>query len=135
MGALISALTSRLESSGERVMLTVVGYLAVMLLLVAAFIALVYAGATAVSQAYGPVVAALTVAGCAIVGALVIMVWLSMRRKRLARQARLRRGIEPATLTAATAVLPVLLKASPLGTLIAVAAAAYVISKASQRPD
>jgi hypothetical protein len=31
--------------------------------------------------------------------------------------------------------LPVLLKASPLGTLAAVAAAAYVISKASQRND
>lgn len=135
MGALISALTSRLESSGERVMLTVVGYLAVMLLLVAAFIALVYAGATAVSQAYGPVIAALMVAICALVAALVIILWLGMRRKRLARQARLRRGIEPATLTAATAVLPVLLRASPMGTLIAVAAAAYVISKASQKPD
>lgn len=135
MGALVSALTSRLESSGERVMLTVVGYLAVMLLLVAAFIALVYAGATAVSQAYGPVIAALMVAISALVAALVIVLWLGMRRKRLARQARLRRGIEPATLTAATAVLPVLLRASPMGTLIAVAAAAYVISKASQKPD
>jgi hypothetical protein len=135
MGALISALTSRLESSGERVMLTVVGYLAVMLLLVAAFIALVYAGATAVSQVYGPVIAALTVAGCTIVAALVLIVWLSMRRKRLVRQARIRRALEPATLTAATTVLPVLLKASPLGTLAAVAAAAYVIAKASQRTD
>ena len=136
MSELIATLTSRLESSGERVMLTVMGYLAVMLLLVAAFVALVYAGATAVSEAYGPVAASLTVAVCALVGALVLVLWLSRRRRVLARQARLRRSLlEPAAMSAAAHVLPTMLKASPMGTLFAIAAAAYVVSKASQRHE
>lgn len=136
MHELFSGLTERLEASGERVLLTVMGYLAAMLLLVVAFVALVYAGATAISQVYGPVVAALSVAAGAAVAAIMLVVWLSHRRKVLAQQALMRRAAQTSPLTSVAAVaLPMALKASPVGTLIAVAAAAYVISKASQRSD
>jgi len=136
MSELISALAARLESSGERVMLTLTGYLAVLLLLVAAFVALVYAGATAVSAVYGPVAAALTIAVAALSAALLLVAWLSHRRRLVARQNRMRRSVlQPTALNAASHLLPVMLKASPIATLVAVAAAAYVVSKASQRQD
>jgi divalent metal cation (Fe/Co/Zn/Cd) transporter len=135
MSELLSALTLRLQSSGERAMLTVLGYLAATLLILVALGAFAYAGATAISQVYGPVVAALSVAVGALVVALIIVLWLYQRQRRLARQLRMRRTLQPSVVNAATTVLPVLLKASPLGTLAAVAAAAYVISKASQRND
>ena len=136
MGELFSALTTRLESSGERVMLTLMGYFAVTFLLVAAFIALVYAGATAISQAYGPVAAAVSVAAVALLAALLVALWLNQRRKMQARRARVRRHLlEPTAMNAATHLLPVMLRASPMGTLFAIAAAAYVVSKASQRRE
>ena len=136
MQELLSALTMRLEASGERALLTALGYLAAMLLLIVAFVAVVYAGATAVSQVYGPVVAALCVAAGAVLMALVLILWLSHRRKVLAQQVLLQRAARSSALTSASAVaLPIAMKASPLGTLVAVAAAAYVIAKASQRNE
>lgn len=136
MNALVSALMSRLEASGEKVALTVIGYMSAMLLLVAAILALAYAVAVAVSDAYGPIAAALAIAAAALSGALAIVAWLNRRSKVLARQARLRRGMtEPAVMNAATHLLPAMLKASPMGTLVAIAAAAYVVSKASQQHD
>lgn len=136
MNALVSALMSRLEASGEKVALTVIGYMSAMLLLVAAILALAYAVAVAVSDAYGPIAAALAIAAAALSGALAIVAWLNRRSKVVARQARLRRGMtEPAVMNAATHLLPAMLKASPMGTLVAIAAAAYVVSKASQQHD
>jgi multisubunit Na+/H+ antiporter MnhB subunit len=133
MSELIHALTLRLQSSGERAMLTLLGYVALSLLVVFAFAAFVYAGATALTQAYGPVISALVIGGVSIVLALIVFIWLAMRKRKLRREMRRRQFVQPAMVGAATSVLPAMMRASPLGTLLAVAAAGYVLQRSTRK--
>ena len=133
MSELVHALTLRLQSSGERAMQTLLGYLAASLLVVFSFAAFVYAAATALTQAYGPVISALVIGGVAIVLALLVFAWLAMRRRKLRREMRMRRFAQPAMVGAATTILPAMMRASPLGTLLAVAAAGYVLQRSTRK--
>jgi hypothetical protein len=133
MGELIHALTSRLQSSGEQAARTVLGYLAVLLLLIFAFAAFVYAAATALTEAYGPVVSASVIGGVSVVIALLVIAWLGMRSRRLKREMRLRRLARPAVTGAAASALPLMMRASPIGTLLVVALAGYMLQRSTQR--
>lgn len=136
MSELIHVLTLRLQASGERAALTLVGYAAASLLVIFAFAAFVYAAATALTAAYGPVVSACVLGGVSLLLALIVVAWLGFRRRKLRRKMRMQRLAQPAMSNIATTALPIMLRASPIGTLIAVAAAAYVLQRASQRkPD
>ncbi|MDB5526094.1 MAG: hypothetical protein JWM58_3857 [Rhizobium sp.] len=134
MSEFVHALTLRLQSSGERAVLTLLGYLAASLLVVFAFAAFIYAAATALTQAYGPVISALVIGGISISLALVVLAWLAMRRRRLRREMRMRRVAQPAMIGAAASILPMMIRASPLGTLLAVAAAGYVLQRSTRKP-
>jgi len=133
MSELVHALTLRLQSSGERAMLTLFGYLAASLLLVFAFAAFVYAAATALTAAYGPVVSASVIGGGSLILAGIVFAWLSYRRRKLKREMRVRRLAQPAMAGVAATALPLMLKTSPIGTLLAVAAAAYVFQRSTQK--
>jgi type VI protein secretion system component VasK len=133
MSELIHALTLRLQSSGERAMLTLIGYLAASLLVVFAFAAFVYAGATALTAQYGPVISASIIGGVSIVLALIVFGWLAYRRRKLKRQMRLRRLAQPAMAGVAASALPLMMRASPIGTLLAVAVAGYVLQRSTQK--
>ncbi len=133
MSELIHVLTLRLQSSGERAALTLVGYAAASLLVVFALAAFVYAAATALTAAYGPVASACVLGGVSLLLALVVIAWLGIRRRRLRRKMRMQRLAQPAMANIAATALPLMLRASPIGTLVAVAAAAYVLQRATQQ--
>lgn len=133
MGEVIHGFSLKLQSSGERAMLTLIGYGAACALLVFAFAAFVYAAATALTAAYGPVASASILGGGAIVLSLVVFAWLAYRRRKLAREIRMRRLAQPAVAGMAATMLPAMMRTSPLGTLLAVAAAAYVFQRSTQR--
>ena len=133
MGEFLASYIVRLEASGERVVVSVIAYVVIAILLLVALGAFTYAAATAVALAYGPVAAALSVAVVALVAALAVIGWLGFRRRQAERERLARQAMQPALTGAVLQALPVALQASPLGTLAAVAAAAYVVAKASQK--
>ena len=133
MSELVHALTLKLQASGERAVMTLIGYTIAFLLVVFAFAAFVYAAATALTAAYGPVISASIIGGASLVLALIVIAWLGVRQRKLRRRARLQRIAQPAMASIATTALPLMLRASPIGTLVAVAAAAYVLQRATQR--
>jgi hypothetical protein len=136
MNELVQGLTQRLHASGERMLATLLGYFAVLLLLAFAFAAFVYAAATALTSVYGPVVSALIIAGASLVLALIVLAWLAHRRRKLRREMRLRRAAQPAqpiTAGLASTILPIMVRTSPFGTLLVVAATAYMLQRANQR--
>jgi hypothetical protein len=133
MGELIHALTLRLQLSGEQAVRTLIGYFVVLLLVIFAFAAFVYAAATALTEAYGPVVSATVIGGVSIVIALLIIAWLAMRSRRLKREMRMRRLARPAVAGVAASALPLMMRASPIGTLLAVAVAGYMLQRSTQK--
>lgn len=133
MGELIHALTLRLQASGAQAVRTLLGYVAVLLLLIFAFAAFVYAAATALTQAYGPVVSASVIGGVSVVIALIVMAWLAARSRKLKREMRMRRLARPAVAGAAASALPLMMRASPIGTLLVVALAGYMLQRSTQK--
>lgn len=118
-----------MRASGRLLAFSIAGYSALALLLIFAFAAFVYAAATALSQEYGPIAAALIIGAAALVLALLILAWMSYRTRRLRRQIRMRRMAEPALADVAASVLPMMLRASPIGTMVAIAAATYFMQR------
>lgn len=133
MSELVHALTLRLQMSGERATRTLLAYLAVALLVAFAFGAFVYAVATALTQAYGPVVSALVIGCVSIVLAVAVVIWLAVRSRRLRRERRVQRLAQPAMAGVAASALPLMMRASPIGTLLAVALAGYLLQRSTQR--
>lgn len=129
MGGLLNALTGRLRVSSQLLAVSAAGYAVVALLLIFAAAAFIYAAAVALSHAYGPIVAAVVLGAGALLIALVIIAWIAYRQRRLRRQIRMRRLAEPAMADLAAGLMPVMLKASPLGTMVAVAAATYFLQR------
>lgn len=133
MAELLRLLTLRLRAAGERTAVSALLYGGVALLLVFAAAALIYAAAIALSAEYGPVVAALVLAAGAILLALVFMLIIALRRRRVRRLARLRRATAPPDpMTMAASVLPSLIQRNPVGSLVAVAVAAYLLQRTNQ---
>jgi hypothetical protein len=134
MSELIHALTLRVQMSGERAARTILGYLAVVLLLVFAFAAFVYAAATALTGAYGPVVSALVLGGVSVGLAVIVVIWLAIRSRRLKRERqRMQRIAQPAMAGVAASALPLMMRTSPIGTLVVVALAGYMLQRSTQK--
>jgi hypothetical protein len=135
MAELVAALTGRIRASGQQMVLTLIAYGIIAILLLSAYVAFMYALALWIAAEFSPMVAALSIAIATLVIALAIVLWLKIRAGRLERRRmRQTRTTMSAGSTAAMAtVVPMMVRASPLGSLFAVAILAYVLSRAGQR--
>lgn len=137
MSELVSMLTGRIRSTTQEFAVSLTVYAIIGLFALTAYVALIYALGLAVSREYGPMTAALSIAGITIVAALAALLVLSLRARRVRRlrELRTRSTVAAGTSAAAAALVPMMVRASPVGSLVAVAVLAYVVSRAGQRRD
>lgn len=135
MSELVAALTGRIRASGQQLVLTLIAYAIVAILLLSAYVAFMYALGLAIAAEYSPVIAALSIAIATLVIALSIVVWLKVRGRRLERRRALyaRSAVNAGSTAAMATMVPMMIRASPVGSLVAVAVLAYVVSRAGQR--
>lgn len=134
MSEIVSSLTGRIKSSTHEFAISVAIYMIVGLFALTAYVALLYAMGLAISDVYGPMIAALSIAGVTILAALIALLFLQMRarRQRRLRALRARSAAAAGTTAALATVVPMMVRASPVGSLLAVAVLAYVVSRAGQ---
>lgn len=127
-------LKGRIQTSTHEIVVSVAVYAIVALLALTAYGALLYALGLAISNEAGPMVAALSIAGLTIALALIVLLYLKMRARRIRRlQAlRTRSAMSAGSSAALAAVVPMMVRASPVGSLLAVGVLAYVMSRAGQ---
>lgn len=137
MSELVAMLTGRIRSTTHEYVVSIAVYAIVGILVLTAYAALLYALGLAISDAYSPMVAALSIAGLTIVAALLAVMVLSLRARRIRRlrALRARSTMAAGTSAAAAALVPMMVRASPVGSLVAVAVLAYVVSRAGERRD
>lgn len=135
MSELVSMLTGRIRSTTHELAYSFVVYAMTGLFALTAYVALLYALGLAIAQEAGPMVAALSIAGVTMVAALIALLALRLRARRLRRlrALRTRSTVAAGTSAAAAAMVPMMVRASPVGSLVAVAVLAYVVSRAGQR--
>jgi hypothetical protein len=135
MSELIAALSGRIRASGQQLVLTLIAYVIVAILLLSAYVAFMYALGLVIAAAFSPIAAALSIAIATLVVALGIVVWLKMRARRLERRRAIhaRNAVHAGSTAAVATVVPMMIRASPVGSLVAVAVLAYVVSRAGQR--
>ena len=135
MSELVAALTGRIRASGQQLVLTLIAYAIVVILLLSAYVAFMYALGLAIAAEYSPVIAALSIAIATLVIALSIVVWLKVRGRGLERRRALyaRSAVNAGSTAAMATMVPMMIRASPVGSLVAVAVLAYVVSRAGQR--
>lgn len=134
MPEIVSSLTGRIKSSTHELAFSIIIYGIVGLFGLTAYVALLYAIGLAIAMEYGPVVAALSIAGLTLAAALVALLVLRMRRRRLRRlqELRMKSAAAAGTSAALATMVPMMVRASPVGSLLAVAVLAYVVSRAGQ---
>jgi hypothetical protein len=134
MSELVSSLTGRIKSSTHELAISVVIYAMVGLFALTAYVALLYAMGLAIAAEYGAIIAALSIAGLTILAALIALLVLKLRarRQRRLRELRARSAAAAGTSAALATMVPMMVRASPVGSLLAVAVLAYVVSRAGQ---
>ena len=134
MSEIVSLLTGRIKSTTHELMFSVIVYAIVGLFGLTAYVALLYALGLAIAADYGPLVAALSIAGMTMAAALVALLVLKMRKRRRRRlqELRMRSAAAAGTSAAMATMVPMMVRASPVGSLVAVAILAYVVSRAGQ---
>jgi len=135
MSELVAALTGRIRASSQQLVLTLIAYGIVTILLLSAYVAFMYALAFWIAYEFGPIVAALSIAIVTLVIALGIVVWLKVRsgREKRRRAFRAKATVSAGSTAVMATVVPMMVRASPVGSLVAVAVLAYVLSRAGQR--
>lgn len=135
MSELVAVFTRRLRASGQQLVVTLVAYCLVAILLLSAYVAFMYALGLAIAAEYSPLAAALSIAIATLFIAIAIVLWLKMRGRRLARRRLIhtRSAMNVGSTAAAATLVPMMVRASPVGSLVAVAVVAYVLSRAGQR--
>ena len=131
---IVSSLTGRIRSSTQDMMITLAIYAIVGVLGLTAYCALLYALGLAISAEAGPMMAALSIAGLTILLALIglLVVYIRQRRLRRLRDLRARSTASVGSSAAIATLVPMMVRASPVGSLMAVAVMAYVLSRAGQ---
>lgn len=134
MSELVSSLTGRIRYSTHEFAISLAVYAIVALLVVTAYVALLYALGLAIAAEYGAMVAALSIAGVTILAALIALLALQVRarRQRRLRALHARSAAAAGTSAALATMVPMMVRASPVGSLLAVAVLAYVVSRAGQ---
>ena len=135
MAELLALLTVRLRASGQEFVATLVVFCVVGLLFLSGYVALLYALALAIAAKAGPVIAALSVAGVTIGLALIVLLWQNVRRRRLQRIRAMQAtsAAMAGTTAAMVGLVPSVIKASPLGSLLAVGILTYFVSRSGYR--
>jgi hypothetical protein len=135
MSEIVALLTRRMRASGQQLVLTLIAYGIVAILLLSAYVAFMYALGLAIAAEYSPVIAALSIAIATLVIALAIVLWLKVRGRRLERRRAIyaRSAVNAGSTAAMATMVPMMIRASPVGSLVAVAVLAYVVSRAGQR--
>lgn len=135
MSELMAALTGRIRASSQQLVLTLIAYGIVAILLLSAYVAFMYALGLAIAAEFSPVIAALSIAIATLVIALAIVIWLKLRGRRLERRRAIhaRSAVNAGSTAAIATVVPMMVRASPVGSLLAVAVLAYVLSRTGQR--
>ena len=135
MSELVSLLTGRIRSKTGELVFSLVVYAIVALFALTAYGALLYAAGLAISREAGPMAAALAIAGLTALAALIALsvLWLRQRRLRRLRELRMRSSVAAGSSAAVATMIPMLVRASPVGSLVAVAVLAYVASRAGQQ--
>jgi hypothetical protein len=128
MDLLSAAVTQPLRRSARRASKTMAAFAVIGVLAMTAYGTLILGIGLALSARYGPITASFVIAAATAAIALGMLFWMQRRGRR-------KKPVAPANVAAATvaAMVPGLIAASPIGSLVAVAAAAYVISKARNR--
>lgn len=134
MSEILSSLTGRIRSSTHDFAVSLAIYGIVGLLVLTAYVALLCAMGMAIAAEYGALVAALSIAGVTILAAVIALLVLQLRarRQRRLRALRARSAAAAGTSAALATMVPMLVRASPVGSLLAVGVLAYVISRAGQ---
>ncbi len=125
MNMLSSALAHFASTTASRAAIPVMAFVVIGMLLGISFLMLMAAGGVWLAELYGPVIALLALAGVAVVAACIAAVWFYFWQKRAERR---RKSAQITSLLAVVA--PRLIATSPIGSLVAIAAVAYVLSKA-----
>lgn len=131
---IVSSLTGRIRSSTQDMMFTLAIYAVVGVFVLTAYGALLYALGLAISAEAGPMMAALSIAGLTILLAVIglLVVYIRQRRLRRLRDLRARSTASVGSSAAIATLVPMMVRASPVGSLMAVAVMAYVLSRAGQ---
>lgn len=134
MFEIVSLLTGRLRSTTHDIVLSIVFYGVAAVFGLTAYVALIYGVGSILSAEYGAPVAAFSIAGATLLIALIVVMALRLRQRRLRRLRKLRvRSASAAGTSAAMATMvPMLVRASPVGSLLAVAVLGYVMSRVGQ---
>ena len=134
MAEIVSLLTGRIKSSTHELAISMMIYGIVGVFGASAYVALLYAAGLAIAMEYGPLVAALSIAGLTVGAALIALLVLHMRKRRLLRlqEIRMRSAAAAGSSAALATIVPMMVRASPVGSLLAVAVLAYVVSRAGQ---
>ena len=132
---LVAGLAGRARLTGERLVLSIAAYIVVGILLASTYVALMIAMGLALAEVFGPIAAALAIAGVTLLTAVVVMLLVRWRDRRLAFRQRMlaQRNANAMPASAMAALLPLMMRASPVGTLLAAGAAAYFMSRATTR--
>ena len=135
MSELMAALTGRVRETSQQMVLTLIAYGIVALLLLSTYVASMYALAFWIASEFNPIVAALSIAIATLVIAFAIVLWLKIRTARIQRRRafQAKASINAGSTAAMATVVPMMVRASPVGSLLAVAVLAYVASRAGQR--
>jgi thiol:disulfide interchange protein len=125
MNMLSSALSHLVTTTASRAVIPVMAFAVIGVFLGISFCLLMAAGGVWLAELYGPVIALLVLGGVAALAAAIAAVWFYDWHRRAEQR---RKNAQMTTLLAVVA--PRLIASSPIGSLVAVAAAAYVLSKA-----
>lgn len=134
MSDLVSSLTGRIRSSTQEMVFSAAIYGVVAIFALTTYVMLIYAAGLVISAEAGQLVAALSIAGATLLLALILLLVLRQRKRRLERlrELRMRSTVGAGSAAAMATLVPMMVRASPLGSLLGVAALAYVLSRAGQ---
>ncbi|MCB1444751.1 MAG: hypothetical protein KDJ87_02830 [Rhizobiaceae bacterium] len=127
----VALLTGRIRSTAREWGLAIALIAVAGILGLTAYGALLYAAGWLIAERAGPVAAALSIAGVTSLLAIILLLVVRARqaRRRRLRRLRARGTLAAGTSAAAATLVPAMIRASPAGSLVAVAVLAYVVSR------
>jgi hypothetical protein len=132
---MMSRLSRSAEAAAGRVAVSITLYGVCVAFLLAGLICLIVAAAVVIANTYGVAIAWLSVAVFCLVTGLVLLAVIALRHRRNRSRRRMAALNQSAGLGLAAQALPLMLRTSPIGTLLVVAAGAYLVAKAAQNRD
>lgn len=133
MSNLIDTLSMTIRLAGRQLGSIMLAYGVMALFLLTGYGALVFAIAATLSNRYGSVAAAVMIGLASLMLALIVYIWTSYRVRRFRRRQHLRAAVGSVQRSVIGTAIPVIVRASPIASLIAVAAAAAFLTRSVQK--